>query len=65
MKKRDIVETRGGKQVVEKMKGLNIEAINKIFKDGSNINDKLDDFFSSKIYHRYLKDEGTWEVMGQ
>lgn len=65
MKKRKVVETKGGKQLVEKMKGLNIEAANKIFKAESNINAKLDDFFTSKIYHRYLKDEGTWEILGE
>ena len=65
MKQRKVVETRGNKQVVEKIKGLNVEAVNKIFKDESYINAKLDDFFASKIYHRYLKDEGTWEVMGK
>jgi len=57
MLNRKTVETRGNKQVVEKIKGFNIEAVNQIFKnEGSNINAKLNDFFSSKIYHRYLKD---------
>ncbi len=65
MKNRDTRKTRGNKQLIEKVKGLGVEAVNKVFSESSNVMDKLNDFFESKIYHRYLKDEGTWEILGQ
>lgn len=62
---RNIRDTRGGKQLVENIKGLGIEAISKVYVNKSNIEARLDDFFASQVYGRYLQDEGTFEVFGK
>ena len=58
---RQVRKTRGGNPLVEKFEALDIEVINKVLHvDGSNITQKLNDFFDSQVYGKYLKDEGTF-----
>ena len=64
MKKREVTETRGGFPVAEKVKTAVGEATGLITKDKSNIEQKLDDFFESQIYGRYLKDSGALNILG-
>lgn len=58
---RQVRKTRGGNPLVEKFEALDIEVVNKVLHvDGSNITQKLNDFFDSQVYGKYLKDEGTF-----
>lgn len=61
---RKVRKTRGGNPLVEKFNALNIDVANKIFTSRSNIEQKLNDFFESQIYGKYLKDEGTFDMFG-
>jgi len=63
---RRVRETRGGNPIIEKFDSLGVTVANKVFKNqGTYIEQKLNDFFESQIYGRYLKDEGTFNVLGQ
>lgn len=57
--------TRGGKVIREKISALGVDAVNKVFKSNSNIEAKLNDFFESQVYHKYLKDQGTFDLFGK
>ena len=57
---RQTKETRGSKKVVEKLKALGMENQKDILKNRTQIEAKLQDFLESHVYHRYLKDEGTF-----
>lgn len=61
---RKVRKTRGGNPLIEKFSALNVDVANKIFTSRSNIEDKLNDFFESQVYGKYLKDEGTFDVLG-
>lgn len=58
-------KTRGGKDLVEKLDISGNTITNNIFGSGNNIKDKLDDFFECQIYCKYLKDQGTFNVLGK
>jgi hypothetical protein len=52
--------TRGNNPLVEKIEALGDTYYNDIIHaDGTNAIKKLDDFFESQIYQRYIKDEGV------
>lgn len=62
---RKVKSTRGGLNLVEKFNVLGTQFQNDILEgNGSNIEKRLDDFFSSQIYHKYLKDSGVINVFG-
>lgn len=62
LENRKVRETRGGIPVVEKIKE---DVTSKVFKpSGTNIEQKLNNFFETKIYQRYYKDEGETSVFG-
>ena len=61
---RNVRKTRGGNVLLEKIEALNSQTVNKIFISKSNIEDKLNDFFECQVYGRYLKDQGTFDVLG-
>lgn len=61
---RKVRKTRGGNPLIEKFSALDVDVANKIFTSRSNIEDKLNDFFESQVYGKYLKDEGTFDVLG-
>lgn len=62
---RKVQQTRGNKEVIEKFRAKSDTVTNFVFGRQSNIVSKLDDFFESQIYGRYLKDEGTFDVFGK
>lgn len=62
---RKVKATRGNLNILERFRSMGTEVENAVYEqDGSNIVKRLDDFFSSQIYHKYLKDSGDWEVFG-
>ena len=62
---RKVKSTRGGLNLVEKFNVLGTQFQNDILEgNGSNIEKRLDDFFASQIYHKYLKDSGVINVLG-
>lgn len=57
--------TRGGQNVSEVFGNYGEKFQNFIFEGkGSNIEKRLDDFFASQVYHKYLKDSGTLNILG-
>lgn len=62
---RTVRKTRGNNPLVEKFKALDIDVVNKVVNPESYINQKLNDFFEGQVYLKYLKDEGTFNVMGK
>ena len=57
---RQVRKNRGGNPLVEKFEALEVSVLNKVLHvDGTNIVQKLNDFFDSQVYGKYLKDEGT------
>jgi hypothetical protein len=60
---RQVQSTRGNKIVNETFKAAGVEVKNTVFDPkGTNIEKKLNDFMESQIYHKYLKDSGTFDV---
>lgn len=65
-KERKVVKTRGNKTVKEKIIGFGTEVVNKaVHAEGTYIQQKLNDFFESQVYGRYLKDEGNFDILGK
>ena len=64
-KNREVKQTRGDFPVIEKAKTAVGKYANNIFVDSSYIEQKLDDFFESQVYGRYLKDSGAFTVFGK
>ena len=62
---RKVRKTRGGNPLIEKFSALDVDVANKIFTSRSNIEQKLNDFFESQVYGKYLKDGGTFDVLGK
>lgn len=62
---RKVKQTRGDFPVIEKVKTSVGKYSDNIFTDKSNIEQKLDDFFESQVYGRYLKDSGALTVFGK
>ena len=56
---RTVKKTRGGLPVVEKIKALGRSETNNVKIKESYIVQKLNDFFDSQVYGRYLKDQGS------
>lgn len=61
---RKVKENRGGRKVIERFKAAGLDVTNQINLSKSNIEAKLDDFFASQVYGKYLKDQGTWNIFG-
>lgn len=62
---RKVKETRGNLEIVEQFKVLGMDIKNPIYQNSSNIQAKLNDFFESQVYGRYLKDQGVIDVLGK
>ena len=62
---RKVRQTRGNSPLIEKIKGKRETIENKIYKDNSNIEKKLQDFMEGHVYGRYLKDQGTFDILGK
>lgn len=66
LRNRDIQKTQGGKAVGERINALGFDFINPAYKQGnSNIFQKYEDFLESHVYLRYLKDQGSVEILGK
>lgn len=66
VRERKIKETRGSSPLMEKFTQFGETVTNSISKgSGSNIERRLDDFFECQVYGRFLKDEGTFDVLGK
>lgn len=61
---RKVKKTRGGRMLAEKYKQNNNVIVNTIYKDNSNIEAKLDAYYESQVYGRYLADSGTLSIFG-
>ena len=55
----EVVETRGGKQLFQSIKILDDISRQRVKKTESNIIQRLNDYYESQVYGRYLKDHGT------
>ena len=63
---RKVSKTQGNQKLAEKFKTLGITVISDILEpSGSNIEKKLNDFFASQVYGKYLKKEGSFEAFGK
>lgn len=56
---------RGDKKLVEKFKQMGHTVTNDIFDETSNAYNKLVDIMDSRVYHRYVRDEGSFDVLGK
>lgn len=65
--KRQISQTKGGKELQEKIQTAGRTISNKVFKpkDASLFMDRLNDFYSAQIYGVSQKDEGSFKVLGK
>lgn len=60
IKARKVNISRGGAAVKERISSLGITQINNVNKTASQMLAKYEDFLESQVYHKYLKDEGTF-----
>lgn len=62
LKEREIVQTRGGKPLVEKFKSVGRKVESTLTKSGNETRfmQRLNDFFEMQVYGRYMADEGTF-----
>lgn len=62
LKEREIVQTRGGKPLVEKFKSVGRKVESTLTKSGDETRfmQRLNDFFEMQVYGRYMADEGTF-----
>lgn len=62
LRERQIIQTQGDKQLVEKFKSIGRTVESKLIKKGeqSKFMDRLNDFFEMQVYGRYMADEGTF-----
>lgn len=61
LNEREVAQTQGGKQIVEKFKSVGRSVENKLLKQKgkSHLEGRLESFFSMQVYGRYMKDEGN------
>ena len=61
LKEREIIQTRGGKPLVEKFKSVGRKVESTLTKSGDETRfmQRLNDFFEMQVYGRYMADEGT------
>lgn len=62
LKEREIIQTRGGKPLVEKFKSVGRRVESTLTKSGDETRfmQRLNDFFEMQVYGRYMADEGTF-----
>lgn len=62
LKEREIIQTRGGKPLVEKFKSVGRKVESTLTKSGDETKfmQRLNDFFEMQVYGRYMADEGTF-----
>lgn len=61
LKEREIIQTRGGKPLVEKFKSVGRKVESTLTKSGDETKfmQRLNDFFEMQVYGRYMADDGT------
>ena len=62
LKEREVIQTRGGKPLVEKFKAVGRKVESTLTKSGDETRfmQRLNDFFEMQVYGRYMADEGTF-----
>lgn len=62
LRERQIIQTQGGKPLVEKFKAVGRKVEGKLTKEGeaTRFVQRLNDFFEMQVYGRYMADEGTF-----
>lgn len=62
LRERQVIQTQGGKPLVEKFKAVGRKVESKLTKEGeaTRFVQRLNDFFEMQIYGRYMSDEGTF-----
>ena len=62
LRERQVIQTQGGKPLVERFKVIGRKVENTLTKKGdkSRFIQRLDDFFEMQVYGRYMADEGTF-----
>ena len=62
LRERQVIQTQGGKPLVEKFKAVGRKVESKLTKEGeaTRLVQRLNDFFEMQVYGRYMADEGTF-----
>lgn len=62
LRERQVIQTQGGKPLVEKFKAVGRKVESKLTKEGeaTRFVQRLNDFFEMQVYGRYMTDEGTF-----
>lgn len=62
LRERQVIQTQGGKPLVEKFKAIGREIESKLTKEGeaTRFIQRLNNFFEMQVYGRYMADEGTF-----
>ncbi len=62
LRERKIIQTKGGKPLVEKFKSVGRKVESTLTKSGDETRfmQRLNDFFEMQVYGRYMADEGTF-----
>lgn len=62
LRERQVIQTQGGKPLVEKFKVVGRKVESKLTKEGeaTRFVQRLNDFFEMQVYGRYMADEGTF-----
>lgn len=62
LRERQVIQTQGGKTLVEKFKAVGRKVESKLTKEGeaTRFVQRLNDFFEMQVYGRYMADEGTF-----
>ena len=62
LRERQVIQTQGGKPLVEKFKAIGRRVESKLTKEGeaTRFIQRLNDFFEMQVYGRYMADEGTF-----
>lgn len=62
LRERQVIQTQGGKPLVEKFKAVGRKVESKLTKEGeaTRFVQRLNDFFEMQVYGRYMADEGTF-----
>ena len=62
LRERQVIQTQGGKPLIEKFKAVGRTVESKLTKEGeaTRFIQRLNDFFEMQVYGRYMADEGTF-----
>ena len=62
LREREVIQTQGGKPLVEKFKAVGRKVESKLTKEGeaTRFVQRLNDFFEMQVYGKYMADEGTF-----